>query len=177
MTFLRLRLGVAAALFLAWTAWLVYQVATTANPIVVSRPQIFLAPVIIEAQVPEGMGSAREVTVTHVYRGHQFLGVAAGAEPPPGLKLTIRYWGDVDNWKGAGNYILALQKSPREQAGGYELLSIPFGGGVTAPGAARLTIYPVTASTRAQVEEALRDSAEPVALLEDHKEDIKAPSK
>src|SRR5262245_40293137 len=60
-------LGVAAALFLLWIGWLVYLAATTTHPIVLSRPQLLVAELVVIADVREGSsGPLPEVTVREI---------------------------------------------------------------------------------------------------------------
>ena len=167
MSLRRVFLIVAAAAYAAWTAWLAYEALATADPIILSRPQLFTAPVIVEAQVPAG-GPEREVVVTRVYRGQSALGVPEGETQPQGVKLVVTNLGEAHNWRGPGAYFLPLQPD----AGGplrFRIVPVPARVGLSARSAAgRLppAIYPVTDSTRTQLEEALRASLPvPTGLL------------
>lgn len=151
-----LRLTIAILLFAAWVGWLSYQVGTTANPIVVSRPQILLAPIVIEAQVAEGNGPGKEVTVTTVHRGGKLL--------PAEGKLIISNLGldQVRGWNGPDHYILPLVRIENKGEMRYEVVPPPYSPGFHPqnpepnPDRFKPAIYPVTASTRAQLQEALK---------------------
>jgi hypothetical protein len=153
------RIGLAAALLLyaGWTGWLIYQSATSTSTIVVSRPQIFMAPIVVEASVPEG-SNEREVQVTHVYRGQEMLGIPANQSEPKNLKVTVTNFGEARGWRGPGKYILPLQKA--DVVGDkLELVPLPPSPGfppLKHPERVNPAIYPVTESTREQVREALQ---------------------
>jgi hypothetical protein len=151
MNWPRIRLGLAVLLFVAWTAWLVYQVLTTADPIVVSRPQIFLAPIVVEAQVSEPAEPDAEVTIIHIYRG-------AAQLPGDGKILVTNLRAaqlDPRRWQGPGAYLLALRKNEGGATPQFEIVQTdhlppaiyPLGDARRAP------------AVRAQVEEAIRLSS------------------
>jgi hypothetical protein len=151
MNWPRIRLGLAVLLFVAWTAWLVYQVMTTADPIVVSRPQIFLAPVVVEAQVPDAAEQDAEVTITHIYRGRDQL--------PGDRKILVTNLRaaqlDPRRWQGPGAYVLALRKNEGGATPQFEIVQTDH----LPP-----TIYPLgdarrAPSVRTQVDEAIRLSS------------------
>ncbi len=161
----RVRLVLAALLFLAWTGWLAYQVARTADPIVVSRPQVLAAPVVVEANVTAwGKGLPPEprekVRVHEILRGQETLGLKQGEPVPANLELIVTFH-NVQNqyrgWKGEGMYFLCLEPAGE---GKYRLVRPPVSPGFHPEpnDEARLaSIYLVTESTRAQIEEALKD--------------------
>lgn len=148
-------LFVAVVLFVGWTAFVAYLMLTTVNPIVVSRPQVYIAPIVVEAQVPDGQELARKVTVTRVYRGQRQLGIPETEEQPQNLVIEVNNLGEARGWRGAGEYILALQPYERK----FDLVPIPHSPGFP-PSSRHLqralpAIYPVTPSTQAQTQEAL----------------------
>ena len=156
----RVRLALAAGLFLAWTGWLIYQAARTADPVVVSRPQVLAAPVIVEAQLRRANDADRPtqlVDLRDVLRGHEALGLKPGERLPEKLQLTVNFDDPHRGWRGEGLYYLCLEPA---DAGPYRLVRPPFSPGYDPrpEDEARLPlIYPVSASTRTQLEEALKD--------------------
>ncbi len=164
----RLRLVLAAGLFALWTGWLLYQVLTTSDAEVVSRPQLRAAPVIVEADLSREPGDQWKAVVTRVYKGWEVLGM-----PPDQAEvrkeIVVENLSNTRGWKTPGAYILALQ--PNQDARGkqaYEVVAIPRSPGFPPPARdakdrkrveelIRPPIYPATESTRAQVREALAD--------------------
>jgi hypothetical protein len=159
----RVRLVLAGLLFAVWTGWLIYQVIQSADPVVVSRPQVLVAPVIVEAHLAylqKGPWKPQEkVRVHQILRGHETLGLPQ-AEQPAKLDLAVIF-DDFRNpfrgWKGDGMYFLCLEPT---HEGKYRLVRPPVSPGFQplSDDEARLaSIYPVTPSTRMQFEEALKD--------------------
>jgi hypothetical protein len=146
----RLFLVLALVLAVAWTAWLGYQAATVADPIVVSRPQILVAPVVVEAVVGSE-GGGRPLQVVKVYRGQETLGLPAGEVDPVGLEINVPELAD----EPPGNYLLALQEE-LNQKGVFVLVPIPESPGFRK-GDRTPPIYLATPSTRFQVRETLRE--------------------
>jgi hypothetical protein len=144
----RLFLILAAVLAVAWTAWLGYQALTTADPIVVSRPQVMAAPVVVVAELTEPAADPRTARVTRIYRGDDVLG--AKENKPKALTIQVRGLQGV----ASGLYILALRESAM---GEFEVMPLPL-----SPGFRDILrgnkppIYPATKSTELQVREALR---------------------
>src|SRR5438270_2844778 len=56
MVFPKARLVVSGGLFLAWIGFLVYLVARTRDPVILSRPQLAVASVVIVADIQEKDG-------------------------------------------------------------------------------------------------------------------------
>ncbi len=155
-----IRLALAALLFAAWTGWLIYQTAQSADPVVVSRAQVLVAPIVIEADVGfgKGQGPAGLVEVRQVYRGRELL---PNGNPP--LKLTIASFNDNGRhrgWHGPDRYILCLELRPGpEGPGGFYLVPPPLSPGFSPKAddeASFPPIYRVTDSTRTQLAEALQ---------------------
>jgi hypothetical protein len=140
----------AGVVFGLWTAWLAYEAATTTNVIIVSRPQLLMAPIVVEAEVPVGPAGEREVIVKHIYRW----------EKPPTWdkvaprKVLVSDLGGARGWRGPGAYILALQGGPDEQTQPYRLVPVPISPGFRPQPDSELAkppMYPATDSTRYQV--------------------------
>lgn len=144
----RVRLVLAVLVCLAWTGWLLYEVARSADPIVVSRPQVMAAPVVVEANVDDRDGGpARQVEIVRVLRGRDLV-----AQPGQGPKQLDVAFGVVRGWRGAGPYFLCLEPD----GPGYRVASPPLSPGFNPKGDDALPmIYPVTDSTRAQLAQAL----------------------
>jgi hypothetical protein len=139
----------ALMLAVAWTAWLGYQAATSADPVVVSRPQILVAPVVVEAKIYDKNGS-RAVKVVRVYVGHGILGLDGAERESAELHIDVPELAD----ESPGSYLLALQENTFKK-GEFQLVPTPTSPGYSAKGQ-RPPIYPATESTRLQVLEALR---------------------
>jgi hypothetical protein len=134
----------AVGLAVAWTAWLGYQAWTTADPVVVSRPQVMVAPLVVEADLAADHSNPRGATIRQIYRGDGVRGLAA-----EGQSIRVRDVADL----AAGAYILALRDT--DIAGEYAVVAVPGSAGF-ARGARRTPVYPATESTRVQTREALR---------------------
>jgi hypothetical protein len=140
----------AVALAAAWTLWLGYQALTTADPIVVSRPQIMAAPVVVVAELDEPGSEPRPARVTKIYRGEDVLGVADGGQPQD-LKIAVQGLKAV----AAGSYILPLREAGPK--GEFEVMPPPSSPGFAGrPRSEKPAIYPATPSTELQVREVLR---------------------
>jgi len=120
----KLRLAVAVCLFVGWISWLAYLVATTRNPVILSRPQFIVADLWIRCQL-EGVGNTPQPTL--VVRE-----VLWARDPKDqGLvekQITVE---DLDNvgwdlgWAGPGDYLLPLQKSKDGKKIGFRLAALP----------------------------------------------------
>ena len=117
------RIGVAAALFVGWILYLVYLVAGTRDPIIVSRPQILAADVCILAKVAaNGSRPSPRVQVTDVF------GSADDVKALADQSLTLDDLFDLDassGWTGADAYILPLRRKREDNGVSYELAAIP----------------------------------------------------
>jgi hypothetical protein len=147
----RVRLAVAAALFLGWLGWLGYLAATGTDPVVLSRPQFLVSNLYVVADL-EGETDAPHQTVLVREAGGP---LPARERPRPGDGLTIANLPQVDRaqgWQGRGRYILPLTRS-----NGRTLLTrTPPSPGYPATGhdpLNRLRIYPVTSSTLRQLQQ------------------------
>lgn len=145
----RLFLILAAGLAVVWTAWLGYQALTTADPVVVSRPQIMVAPVVVEATIEEDRANPRTASIVRIYRGHDVLGLPPEADAPKNLRIKVRGVEEVS----AGSFIMALRET--ENPGEFAVVPLPRSPGF-ASGGRQAPVYPATESTRLQAREALR---------------------
>src|SRR5262245_43616305 len=139
----------AGVVFGLWTAWLAYEAATTTNVIIVSRQQLLMAPVGVEADVQAGIGE-REVTIKHIYRWVKPPAWDKGAP----RKVTVSDLGGARGWRGPGTYILALEAGPDPQKQTYRVVPIPISPGFRPQPDSELAkppIYPATDSTRYQI--------------------------
>src|SRR5262249_43745470 len=92
----------AGGVFALWTSWLAYEAATTTSVIIVSRPQILLAPIVVEAEIRDLKGAQAEAIVGQVYRG-------GDKEIQPGKTLVVDLH-SARGWQKPGVYILALDR-------------------------------------------------------------------
>ena len=152
MTWKRIRLAVAVVLFVSWSIWLGVQAFTTANPVVVSRPQIFVAPVVVEATLTGTDTPSHLVKVVTVYRGKALI-ESQGKPGQEAIELEVRNLAEAKGWTGPGDYLLALQ--PVAGTSGWNVVAVPPSPGYQ-PSEPELLIYPATQSTRLQLQEALR---------------------
>jgi hypothetical protein len=142
------RLVVAAGLFLAWMGWLVYLVAQTRHPVVLSRPQFLVADLYVTARLrADGDKPAARVTIEETLWARD-----AGDKLPAGTEVTIpalaESWqkedavkpkyGPDQGWQGERVYLLPLIK----KKGDYDVASIPLSPGFAKDEAHRLQIYP-----------------------------------
>jgi hypothetical protein len=135
----------AGGIFALWTSWLAYEAATTTTVIIVSRPQILFAPIVVEAEIRELKGAQAEAIIRQVYRG-------GGKEIQPGKALVVDLH-SARGWQKPGVYILALDRENNAQASLF-VVPIPISPGFRPPQDSELAappIYPATESTRYQV--------------------------
>jgi hypothetical protein len=143
----RLRLIVAAGLFVAWIGFLAFLAATTTRPVILSRSQFLVSEVDIIAQVNQGPhGPDPQVIVDQVYW------------PPPendklkGKQIVIKNLPMIekhDGWVGAGRYILPLRKNNGDS---FEVVPLPMSPGFE-PLKSRTRIYRETSETLRQLQE------------------------
>src|SRR4051794_27467537 len=96
----RLRLVLAATLFLLWIGWLGYLALTAARPVIVSRPQLLVSALDVRAAVAAADDGSPlpAVTVLEVLY-------------PPGKQpqhLSVTNLGQCQGWEGPGEYLLPL---------------------------------------------------------------------
>jgi len=142
----RLRLILAAGLFIAWIGWLTYLAATATRPVVLSHPQFLVSDLDVIAQVTQGAhGPDREVTVDEVHWPAQ------ENENLKGKKITVSNLDSIeerDGWQGPGQYILALRKTGTDT---FVVLSPPMSPGFE-PMKPRPRIYRATPETLRQLD-------------------------
>jgi hypothetical protein len=146
----RVRLAVAAGLFLAWLGWLAFLAVTARSAVVLSRPQLLVSNLYVVADVSGGAQPDAVVTVRKVE------GPAADTQVvKAGDKLTVTNLPLVSTqeqgWTGPDQYVLALT---RKQDGTCEVTPTPPSPGYPPDGASpadRLRIYRATADALAQL--------------------------
>ena len=120
----KLRLAVAVCLFVGWISWLAYLVATTRNPVILSRPQFIVADLWIRCQL-EGVGNTPQPTlvVREVLwaRDPKDQGIVEKQITVEDLDKVGRDLG----WAGPGDYLLPLQKSKDGKKIGFRLAALP----------------------------------------------------
>ncbi len=124
MVFPRARLAVSALLFVAWISFLFYLVLITRDTIVVSRPQILVADLLVVAQLHQGE-NGKPATGAVVERV-----LWPGTEKDLKEKSTIlleelQDIGEPQGWRGPGSYVLPLRRKGSEQEPRYELTPLP----------------------------------------------------
>jgi len=146
-------LAVAAGLFAAWIGYLAFLALTTSHPVVLSRPQFFVADlwVVADVESPDGPVTVREV----VYA----VPPARAAAPKEGAVIRVRNLADCKK-EGAsqGRYILPLVPDEKD----FRVPAVPRSPGYP-PAAQRgpeYRIYADTPETRAQLRD-MRDRMPP----------------
>jgi hypothetical protein len=149
----RLRLAVAAALFVGWLGWLVYLAATGTDDVVLSRPQFLVANVHVLAEVSGTKEPETEVVVKKVFWA------AGDKKPVKDGKILVENLKECldQGWAGPGEYILPLMTTPK--SGTYAVAptprtpGYPYGKNAAAnrPGPPR--IYPYTPSRERQLKQ------------------------
>jgi hypothetical protein len=138
----RVRLWLAAGLFLFWMGWLGYLAATATRPVVLSRPQLMVSTLIVVARVEATSGRPLpSVTVLEVLY------------PPnahAGEKLNVTNLADCEGWQGPGDYLLPLVKAADDVT--YEVARTPRSPGVK-PQALEPRIYRYQPALRWQLEQ------------------------
>lgn len=122
----------AAVLFALWIGFLGYLAWTTRRPVVLSRPQVLVAPLVVLADVhsPEDAPVVRRVAFSLPHAPPP-----ADGSPIDVVNLDAR----IDGWIGPGRYILPLAPVPGTRA--YRVVDVPKSPGF--PGAPA-RIYPAT---------------------------------
>jgi hypothetical protein len=150
----KLRVLVAALLFVSWIGYLAYLVATTRDTIVLSRPQFLVSNLYVigkvtgDAEHPVGSLQVEEVPWSADDKDREQL---VGATIPV---KRLEQCQKANGWKGAGSYILPLMKFGE---GNYWLTETPPSPGFQGREEYRLRIYPVTEQTRRQLQHLIAD--------------------
>lgn len=152
----RTLLFLSLTLFVLWTGWLAYLAATSADPVVVSRPQMHLAPIILVADLGPPANQRVQAQIKQIYKGKDQL--PAGDSP-----LTLAWSEKLCGWHGPGLYLLAVQR-PLQAGDAYALVPIPLSPGYVGldhtdfhgrrhePPDVYHVVYPWSASVKVQVE-------------------------
>jgi hypothetical protein len=134
----------AAALFLLWIAFLAYQALAGRDPLVLSRPQLLVADLVVTARVDDLGEGPVAVTVREVHYA------AAGAPAPDSVIEVEGLAACRKDWAGPGLYILPLSAA---RGGRYRVTPTPRSPGY---GAEQPRIYPATPGSEAQLRQVLR---------------------
>lgn len=134
----------ATVLLFGWIAFLAFEVATEANPIIVARPQLLGSPIVVEGKLRL---SPPEVQVDAVWKGNEGL---------KGQTLRLDNLGNQDSLIDGGNYFILVQDVVDGHA---RLSSVPAGPGLE-PYAAEPRLYPDSVGVRKQIEKLLSESKE-----------------
>lgn len=140
----KVRLAVAAALFLGWLGWLGYAAAVKSRAPVVSRAEAAVAPYTVVAFIrmsPDG----KMPTQVHVSE------VLAGKEHNPAAPTDLRVsnLAETAGFDGDGDYLLFLR--PDSLTGGYEVVGPPRSPGLDPSSAVKPQIYRWSEDVRGQV--------------------------
>ncbi len=117
----RLRLAVAAALFLGWLSWLVYLAATGTDDVVLSRSQFLVADVHLVATLKGGEAPEAEADVKEVFWPKE------GQRPAPGETIAVANLPECadQGWEGPGDYLLALKRTAAGANVTYAVAPVP----------------------------------------------------
>jgi hypothetical protein len=128
MVFPKARLVVSGGLFLTWIGFLVYLVARTRDPVILSRPQLVVASAVVVADIQEKDG--RPMPTVTIKRVAWALGHAdplfAGT---PLIVDGLADCGPGQGWKGPGEYILPLTKRKPDSGNTFEVTPLPLSPG------------------------------------------------
>ena len=134
-------------LFLGWLGWLAYLAATTAHPVILSRPQLLISTLDVLADVHDERGRpAEDVKVVLVHWPTQ-----GSDQKLAGKTIHVTNLPHcAEKWIGAGRYILPLVK----EGTAYRVAAIPRSPGYINPdlGTEESRIYPVTTQTLQQLD-------------------------
>lgn len=120
----RLRLTVAVLLFLGWIGYLGFLVATTRDPVVVSRSQFLAADLVVVAEVagsperPEPRIRIQDVPFAQADEDRKLAGTEL-------LLADLPDSGPGQGWQGPGTYLLPLQRHEFLKKVRYEVASLP----------------------------------------------------
>lgn len=120
----RLRLTVAVLLFLGWIGYLGYLVATTRDPVVLSRSQLLVSDLVVLAEVqgsveaPQPRVKVIEVPFARVKEDRQLAGNELLLSDLPDSSTA-------QGWAGPGTYLLPLRRREILKKVRYEVASLP----------------------------------------------------
>jgi hypothetical protein len=145
----RLRLSLAAGLFMVWIGWLAYLAVTAGTspvdrklPVVLSRPQFLVSTLDVIAQVNEE--DSRPAARVRIVQVHWPPSAREKAKDD----ITVIDLARCSGWEGPGEYILPLEESGAD----YQVTPIPRSPGYTASGLSPPRIYRSTPETMRQLE-------------------------
>jgi hypothetical protein len=151
VTFARVKLAAAAALFFGWLGWLGLAVWSKGTVQIVSRAQLTAATHLVVAEVsvgPDGQPLPR-IKVTDILRAPDGDRPAGELDveklPAAGTPLPV---GGESRTPPAGTYLIPLV---RTDAGRYRVAGLPASPGYAATNPDRPRIYPWTADVQAQL--------------------------
>jgi hypothetical protein len=141
----RLRLVIAAALFVGWLAWLGYAVSQRNNAPVVSRAQLTAATHLLVAEVSVGEDGlpTPTVKVIEVLRGEN----VDKAQPIQVMNLPAAMPPGANGFPGAGTYLIPVIGDGLT----FRVAGLPRSPGYEPVSPARPTIYLWNDATRAQL--------------------------
>ncbi len=123
MTYPRVRLTVAAALFAGWLSYLLWLVLLTRHTIVLSRPQFLVADLWVLAQVSEAEGKpARQATIRKLF---WFKNPADRKLKDQKITIANLPEAGPQGYTGPGEYILPLTKQEIAGVALYTVTAIP----------------------------------------------------
>jgi hypothetical protein len=134
----RLRLLIAAVLFVGWLGWLAYLAATGTHSVVLSRPQLLVADAVIVAHLTgdEDHPDETATIISVIHASGQDDTLKAGGE----LQINRLATCNPDHgWSGEGEYLLPLSKKGE----GYAVTMVPASPGFH-PGSEPFYIYPAS---------------------------------
>src|SRR5437899_5806627 len=110
MTRAKLRLAVAAVLFLGWIGYLAYLVAVSRHPVILSRPPFLVSNLYVVAKLTGDADKHPDKTI----RIQEIIWAADEKdEPAKDADITVKLLDQVDakqGWEGPDSYILPLMK-------------------------------------------------------------------
>lgn len=141
----RLRFVIAAALFVAWLAWLGYAVSQRNNTPVLSRAQLTASTHLLVVEVSVGQDGlpTSTVKILEVLRGEN----VDTTQPAEVLNLPAAMPPDANGFPGAGSYLLPVIGDGRT----FRVAGLPRSPGYESATPARPTIYHWNDHTRAQL--------------------------
>jgi hypothetical protein len=146
MTWRAVRLAVAALAFVAWVSWLAWLAATVTRPVVLSRPQLLAAELLVLAQVDD---PTKAIQVRQAW---------TRSEGRPRLQgLVVTNLVDCRAWAGPGEYLLPIATEPGA-ANTYHVVRTPYSPGID-PHAQLPRVYPAVTSVREQLQQVVDEQS------------------
>jgi hypothetical protein len=148
----RVRLAVAAVLFLGWIGWLAYLAVSNHDPVILSRPQFLIADLWVIGDInTQDDHPRREVAVREVVWASQ-------GKKPSGDVLEVADLPDMkteNGWRGTGTYMVPVTVRTVGKRDYYTVTPLPRSPGFPEAGERR--IYVATPETRAQLDHLLSE--------------------